>query len=221
MFEKVLIAEDHESANISVQKTLSEIGATDVDYVYYCDDALLRIRKAVADGSPYQLMISDLSFEEDHRKQVINDGVQLAQMAREIQPNLKILIFTAENKLATIDHLMNKMGVNGYVRKARNDAKELKSALEAIKNNKTYLNRELTQAINQQNSYDFSEFDVLILSLLSKGLQQKDFPTILQQNGIKPSGLSSVEKRINRMKEKLNFKTNEQLIAFSKDLGII
>ena len=221
MFEKVLIAEDHESANISVQKTLSEIGATHVDYVYYCDDALLRIRKAVADGSPYQLMISDLSFEEDHRKQVINDGVQLVQMAREVQPNLKILIFTAENKLATIAHLMNKMGVNGYVRKARNDAKELKSALEAIKNNKTYLNRELTQAINQQNSYDFSEFDVLILSLLSKGLQQKNFPTILQQNGIKPSGLSSVEKRINRMKEKLNFKTNEQLIAFSKDLGII
>ena len=101
MFEKVLIAEDHESANISVQKTLAEIGATDVDYVYYCDDALLRIRKAAAEGNPYQLMISDLSFEEDHRKQVINDGVQLVQMAREIQPNLKILKSLQKKKLKT------------------------------------------------------------------------------------------------------------------------
>ena len=43
--EKVLIAEDHESANLSVQKTLEELSIADLHYVYYCDDALLKIQR--------------------------------------------------------------------------------------------------------------------------------------------------------------------------------
>jgi two-component system capsular synthesis response regulator RcsB len=47
MINKVLIAEDHESANFSVQKTLEDLGVSDPDHVFYCDDALLKIQKGV------------------------------------------------------------------------------------------------------------------------------------------------------------------------------
>ena len=47
MFEKILIAEDHESSNISVRKALEDIGLDKNDYVYYCDDALLRVKHAI------------------------------------------------------------------------------------------------------------------------------------------------------------------------------
>jgi hypothetical protein len=57
--------------------------------------------------------------------------------------------------------------------------------------------------------------------LLSNGVLQKDIPNHLQEKKIKPSGLSSVEKRLNYMKEVLSFKNNEQLIAFCKDIGVI
>lgn len=221
MFQKVLIAEDHESANISIQKSLSELGTNSLDYVYYCDDALMRIRKAIADGTPYELLITDLSFEEDHRTQVVKDGMQLIQIVREIQPELKVLVFTSENKTAIIDTLMNKLFVNGFVRKARHDAKELKQAFVAIKQGQKYLNIELRNSINNKNNYDFTDYDVMLLTLLSQGIQQKDFTKILQENNISPSSLSSIEKRINKMKDQLSFKTNEQLIAFTKDLGII
>jgi two-component system capsular synthesis response regulator RcsB len=55
MFKKVLIAEDHESASISVQKTLADLNvAHDIkNNVYYCDDALNRIKKALRDQEPY------------------------------------------------------------------------------------------------------------------------------------------------------------------------
>lgn len=39
MFNKILIAEEHEIANISVQKTLHGLGINDTKYVYYCDGA--------------------------------------------------------------------------------------------------------------------------------------------------------------------------------------
>ncbi|RZM30077.1 MAG: response regulator, partial [Pedobacter sp.] len=77
------------------------------------------------------------------------------------------------------------------------------------------------QNVKQKNAYEFSEFDITIISLLSQGRLQKDIPNYLQENNIKPSGLSSVEKRLNLMKEELSFSKNEQLVAYCKDFGII
>lgn len=220
MFKNVLIAEDHESANISVQKTLHDFGVRHTDYVYYCDDALKRIKKSPT-GEAYDLLITDLYFDDDGQVQQLAGGAELIAAARKIQPDLKVLVFSAEGKAAVIDMLFNELNINGYVRKARSDAQELRSALERIAQNKRHFPVHLRNIVKQKNTYDFTEFDITILSLLSGGMLQKDIPAYLQQNEIKPSGLSSVEKRLNRMKEVLEFNKNEQLVAFCKDIGVI
>lgn len=221
MFKRVLIAEDHESTNISVQKTLLDLGVPHTDYVYYCDDALMRVQKGLKDDQPYDLLITDLSFEEDHRKQQICDGTELIMAVKAEQPKLKVIVFSGENKTAAIDVLFKALNIDGYVRKARHDAKELKLAIETIYQDKKYLSADLRQAVKEKNSYEFTEFDVTIITLLTNGTPQKDIPDYLRKNNIKPAGLSSVEKRLNLMKETLGFSKNEQLIGFCKDLGII
>jgi two-component system capsular synthesis response regulator RcsB len=218
MFKRVLIAEDHESTNISVQKTLADLG---IHATYYCDDALMHITKSLHEDQPFDLLITDLSFEEDHRKQKITGGLELITAVRAVRPGLKILVFSGETKAAVIDSLFKEMGINAYVRKARHDAKDLKLAVQAISEDKTYLSADLKLILKQKNAYEFSAFDITIITLLSNGMLQKDIPTYLQQNNMKPSGLSSVEKRLNLMKEMLGFAKNEQLVAYCKDFGII
>ncbi len=219
VLKNVLIAEDHECANISVRKTLEDFGVAHTDYVFYCDDALKWIQKS-PNGEPYDLLITDLYFDLD-RAESIAGGEELVAAARQVQPDLKVLVFSAEKKAAVIDRLFSELNINGYVCKARNDAHELRAALENITKNKQHFPAHLRQTIRQKNTYDFSEFDITIITLLSKGMLQKDIPAYLQQNQISPSGLSSVEKRLNRMKEVLEFTKNEQLVAFCKDMGII
>jgi two-component system capsular synthesis response regulator RcsB len=221
MFKRVLIAEDQEMTSISVRKTLEDLGITQAEYTYYCDDAYLQIKKNVDSDQPFDLLITDLSFEEDHRKQLLTGGVELISAVKIIQPGIKVLVFSAENKAAVIDVLFKELGINAYVRKARNDAKDLKLGIEAISKNKTYLSAHLKPMVKQKNAYEFSDFDITIISLLSLGTLQKDIPIYLQQNNIRPSGLSSVEKRLNLMKEVLEFTKNEQLVAYCKDFGII
>src|ERR1700722_7619073 len=132
MLKKVLIAEDHESSNISVQKTLAEMGIADPDYVYYCDAALVRVQKAKEGREPYDLLITDLYFDADHRPQKIEGGALLINAAREVQPELRVLVFSAEGKVSVIDALYTVGNIDGYVRKGRNDAKELKVAIGQI-----------------------------------------------------------------------------------------
>jgi len=64
MFKKVLIAEDEDFLNISLRVALGELGVElgSRDFVSYCDDALMRIKKAIREGDPYELLITDLSF---------------------------------------------------------------------------------------------------------------------------------------------------------------
>lgn len=221
MFKKVLIAEDHESINISVQKTLEDLNIPKVDYVYYCDDAIGKIRKALREEQPYDLMITDLYYEDDHRAQDVKDGRELIDKAKELQPGLKVIVFSAERKTGIIDDLFSQHGINGYVQKARNDSKDLKKAIAAVHIGENYLSFDLKQEMKKFSNYEFSTYDIVIVSLLSKGILQKNIPVHLKEKGVHPSSLSSVEKRLNSLKEDLGVNSNEQLVAFCKDLGII
>ncbi|WP_113651287.1 helix-turn-helix domain-containing protein [Pedobacter namyangjuensis] len=223
MFQKVLIAEDHESINFSLQKTLGELGiAHDVkNYVYYCDDALKRIEKALSEGNPYELLITDLSFDDDFPQQKIKDGPTLIEAARAIQPNLKVLVFSIENRASIANNLVNDLKINAFVPKARRDAQDLKLAIEAIVKGKTYLSPNLKRLSNEQASYSFSEYEIAIVSLLADGVPQKNIPFYLQEKNLKPFGLSSVEKKLSGLKTTLNVQSNEQLIAYCKDSKLI
>lgn len=221
MIRKVLIVEDHESVNIALQKTLNELKIVDIDIVYYCDDALQKIKANCKSGNSYDLLITDLYFEADHRTQELSGGIALMSAVKNIQPDLKIMVFSAEGKPSVIDMLFETHGIDGYVRKARHDARELKAAITQIANNQQYIPRQLSSIMRRQYSYHFTQYDITIISLLADGVLQKNIPSYLRQNNIRPSGLSSVEKRLSHIREALQLYKNEQLVIFCKDMGII
>ncbi|KLT64789.1 response regulator transcription factor [Pedobacter sp. BMA] len=223
MLQKVLIAEDYESSNISVQKALEDLGIShDIkNQVYYCDDALARIKKAMSEGNPYDLLITDLSFDDDHTKQIITTGNALIKAAKDVQPDLKILVFSVENRLSVAQHLFKECDIDAYVPKGRRDSQDLKLAIETISKGGRYLSGNLKKEEKAEIDYDFSVVELAIISQLAQGTSQKDIPHYLQANSITPFGLSSVEKKLGSMKAIFGFTKNEQLIAYCKDKNII
>lgn len=219
MFTKVLIAEDYESSNISVQKALEDLEVQNPKYVSYCDDAVSRIKMAIAENSPFELLITDLSFEEDHREQRVKTGQELIEVVRTMQPDLKVIVFSVNKKQSIIEDLFEKQHINGYVRKAREDVKDLKKAIKFVYRNEKYLSYDLKG--REKKAFEFSEYDTLIVSLLANGMFVKEIPNYLKENEIKPASISAVEKRLKEIKESLTVNSNEQLIAFCKDFGII
>jgi two-component system, NarL family, captular synthesis response regulator RcsB len=219
--KKVLIAEDQESANLSVQVTLKELDVASADYVYYCDDALVRIQKALTDSQPYDLLITDLSFEADHREQAIKDGQTLIAAARKAQPDLGVLVFSVERRVAIVETLYNTLQIDGYVRKARNDAKDLAAAIERIRRNERYTPWWYVEHLKHREANLFEPVDMAIITLLAQGIRQKEMSEHLKQLNIRRTGLSKIEKRLKRMREALGFANNEQLVAHCKDRGIV
>lgn len=221
MFKKILIAEDQQCANLSVQKVLEELDIQNVDYVYYCDDALAKIQKSLRENNSYDLLITDLSFEEDHYTQNIKDGKELVRIVKQNCPDIKVIVFSGERSNRVVNDLFNEYQIDGFVCKARHDAKELKQAINSVNNNQKHLPHDLQQSIKKMNTYELSTYDLKLIKLLAEGVRQKDIPEHLQNDNIKPNKLSSIEKRLNLIKVSLEVNSNEQLIAVCKDLRFI
>lgn len=221
MIDKVIIAEDQEFANLSVQKTMEDLKVKQYDYAFYCDDAFAKIQLAQKKGEPYDLLITDLSFEDDGTTQNINDGVELIRAVRAVQPGILILILSGQHRPADIHNLFENNEVDAYVRKARHDVQELKAAMHALSKGQRYYPRSLAQLIKRSNTYEFTEFDITIIRLLNEGYQQNKIPAYLKQHNIKPSSLSSIEKRLNQIREELGFSNNQQLMVFCNNAGLL
>ena len=223
MFRKVLIAEDEDFINISLRTTLKEFGVIQDtrDFVSYCDDALNRVKKAIQENNPYELLITDLSFLEDDRKQELSSGVELIKAVKEIQPDIKVLVFSVDHRRSTANSLFVNLGINGYVPKTRGAAADFRSAINDIYQGKKYYSRNLSNDIQTHTRHEFTELEKTIVLLLYKGKSQKEISNYLEDNQIKPSSLSSIEKTLSHLKMVLDVSTPAQLIGYCRDNHII
>ncbi|WP_336717789.1 response regulator [Chryseobacterium mucoviscidosis] len=219
MFKKVLIAEDHEVRNLGVVNALTELQIPHFDFVNYCDDALQKI-KAAATADSYDLLITDLSFDEDHIEQKVNSGQQLIEEVRKIQPSLKVIAFSIEKKPKIIDDLFKIHNINGFVSKGRNDGKDLRSTIKKVFSGETVIPQEILNSI-RNTSFEFTEYDVTLIELLAKGWKQGDIEKHFKENKITPDSKSAIEKRLNDLRYELGAKNNIELVVMCKDIGII
>lgn len=222
MFKKVIIAEDLDSINLGIAQALQDLNISNFDHSKYCDDAFLKIRKAILDHEPYDLLISDLSFKKDHREITLENGDHLIEKVRFLQPNIKIIAYSVEEKIYRIKSLFQDSDINAYILKGRNSIEELKKAISLLNtSDNKYISPEIAFVLKEKNNYEIDDFDILILKHLSTGTPQDEIGKIFKDLGIKPNSKSTLEKRISRLKDFFKANNSTHLIAIVKDMGVI
>lgn len=221
MFKKVLVAEDILSINEGIKIALQALEIPEVVHVQYCDDAMLKIKRANLNEKPFDLLISDLSFKKDYRNQQITSGDQLIDAVKEICNNIKTIAYSIEDRPQRVRQLFTQQKINAYVCKDRNGLKELYKAVEAVYLDKIYISPQIEMIMKSNNIIELHEYDITLLKQLANGYTQEEIGLLLKKRGISPSSTSAIEKRLNKIK--INFKANNaiHLIAIVKDLGLI
>ena len=152
----------------------------------------------------------------------LNSGEEIIAAVKQLFPNIKINVFSIENRAHRIKVLFDKLNINGYVLKGRNTIYHLKRAIQkTYKNASETISPELSCLLQDKTTSEIDHYDVQLIKHLSIGLSQEKIETVLKQEGITPNSISSIEKRVNKLK--IYFKANNtvHLIAIGKDLGII
>lgn len=222
MFTKVLIADDIDFNDLGAVQVLNELDVAEIQFAKYCDEALLKVKKANFDGTPFQLLISDLSFKADHQLNKLNSGEELIAAVKKECPTIKVIVFSIEDKAHRIKLLFDALHVDGYVLKGRNTIYDLKRAIQkAYKEEQENISPELLYVLQDMTTTEINNYDVQLIKYLSKGISQENMETVFKEEGISPNSKSSIEKHINKLK--IYFKANNtvHLVAIAKDLGII
>jgi DNA-binding NarL/FixJ family response regulator len=222
MIQKILIAEDLDSISLAVQYVLKELQHNHFQHDKFCDGALLKIRKAIADQEPFDLLISDLSFKDDGRKSNLSSGEELIAAVKAIQPSIKVIVYSVEEKEYRIKSLFEKLQVDAFVVKGRESLYQLKTAIKTIEHeNKRYISPEVQHVLQNKTGTQIDDLDINLMKHLSYGITQEEMEGVFKEKGIKPNSKSTIEKRISRLK--IMFKANNpvHLVAIAKDMGII
>ncbi|KFF04204.1 response regulator [Flavobacterium reichenbachii] len=222
MFKKVIIAEDLDAMNLGIQQVLKDLNINNSQHSKYCDDAFLKIRAAINQNEPYDLLISDLSFKTDHRAVTIASGDELVQKVRELQPDIKIIAYSVEDKSFRIKSLFDNAGINAFVLKGLNSIEELKKAINILLNSdQKFISPEVASALQEKNNYEIDDIDIKILKHLSAGTSQDEIIEIFKNSDIKPNSKSAVEKRLSKLKDFFKANNTVHLVSITKDMGII
>lgn len=222
MFHKVLIAEDQHTIHKGLEATLKELGIREVQSVQYCDDAHLKIKAALQTEHPFQVLITDLSFKEDHRKKDLCSGEDLIAAVRILQPTLKIIVFSVEHRIGKIKNLIDTYHIDAYIEKGRDEAREMSKAISAILEGDHYYSHGVQQLLRSANDITETDlYDQLILQLLAKGLKREQIADYFEARNLPNKSLRSIEKRLTNLKILFNAQTSEQLIAIAIDRGMI
>mgnify|MGYP003630607076 CR=1 FL=1 len=221
MFKRVLIAEDMEDINKGVQALLTEMGVPYVQHVQYCDDAYLKIKKGVLDHDPFELVITDLSFKADHRSQKYPSGEALIEKLKKEFPDLKVIVYSIEDRLQPVRSLFKRHGIDAYVCKSRSGLKHLSEAITELFKGNSYLSPEVSNAFGSATELEVDDYDISLLNYLSKGLSQEEISALYKERHISPASLSSIEKRLNKLRIQFNAHNAIHLVAIVKDLGLI
>ncbi|MGS2741555.1 DNA-binding response regulator [Sinomicrobium sp. M5D2P17] len=221
MFKKILVAEDIDSINQGLSSVLRNLGIPEVCHAMYCDDALLKARKAVLDGTPFELLICDLSFKPDHRTQHITSGQELISVLAGEFPELQIIVYSIEDHPQMVRALWNSGQIQGYACKGRNGLADLERAIRKVCEGKTYLSPRVEAALKGRNFLTLREYEVMLLTYLANGYTQEQIENRFKEEGIAPSSKSSIEKRLKELKEDFNANTTVHLITILKDLRLL
>lgn len=222
MFKKVIIAEDIDAMNLGIQQVLKDLNIVDFQHSKFCDDAFLKIRAAIHQNEPYDLLISDLSFKTDHREVKIASGDELVQKVRELQPNIKIIAYSVEDKSFRIKSLFENAEIDGFVLKSLNSIEELKKAIHIIStSDQKFISPEVASALQEKNNFEIDDVDIKILKYLSDGISQDEIVEIFKNSEVKANSKSAMEKRLSKLKDFFKANNTVHLVSITKDMGII
>jgi two-component system capsular synthesis response regulator RcsB len=221
MVTKILVSEDIDSISLGVVTLLHQNFSADVSTAKYCDDALLKVKRAVYENKYFDLLITDLSFKADYREAKITSGEDLIKAVRKEQPDLKIIVYSIDDKPYKIKSLFEEQSINAFVSKGRESAIELIEAIDTVTAGGTYMSPQLSHISRDIVTLEIDEHDVLLLRYLSQGLTQPEISILLKNSGKTSSSTSSIEKRINKLKIYFRAQNTIHLISIVKDLGLI
>ena len=219
---RILIADDHQLVIQGILCSLKDVGDFDVVTTNTCDEAFQLI-KANQQTNPFQLLFTDLSFDNTTEDSLLDGGEELIKAVRNNEIDIRIAVVTGHTETNRVYNVITNLNPNAYLLKSKCDATEIGFAVQKMLTNDYYYTHEIHQKIMRRNIIQIQMDDVAIQILK----ELPNHPKISNLEGIITKGdgsflkLRTIETKLGNLRTDLNANNNTDLVLKAKEIGII
>ncbi|MBT3740894.1 DNA-binding response regulator, NarL/FixJ family, contains REC and HTH domains [Polaribacter sp. Hel1_33_78] len=219
---RILIADDHQLVLEGFLNSLKEVGDFDVVTTTNCDAAFDLIKTHI-NSNPFQLLFTDLSFDNITEESDLGGGEELIKAIRNNEFDIKIGVITAHTETNRIYNVISNLNPNSYLLKSKSSATEIGFAVQKMLANEYYYTHEIHQKILRRNVVQIQMDDVAIqiLKELPNHSKISNLEGVIKKNNGTAIKLRSIETKLANLRTDLNANNNTDLILKVKELGII
>ena len=219
---KILIVDDHQLIIQGLLCSLEEVGDFEVVTTSDCDDALHLI-KASEKSAPFQVVFTDLSFDNSTKETILNSGEALIKAIRVNEIQIKVAVITGHTETNRLYSVISNLKPNAYLLKSNCEAAEIGFAIQKMLKNEYYYSHIIHQKIIRRKitQIKIDDMSLQILKELPNHPKISNLEGIIVKNNGNKIKLRSIETKLANLRIDLNAINNTDLILKAKELGLI
>ena len=220
---RILVVDDHPLMAKAIVGELSEFSNYETSSFNTCDEALAELINGIENNTPYDVVFTDLSFENQTEDTVIEDGESLIRKIREDEIPVKIGVVTGHTETNRVFHVIRNLNPDAYILKNQCSAEELNFAIKKMMEGGKFFTHEIHSKILKRNVIQIQMDDVAIQILKQLPKQSKiiNLEGMIKKSDGKTMKIRAIENKLANLRIDLNAKNNTDLVLKAKELGII
>jgi len=220
---RILVVDDHQLMAEGIVGALSQISEDyDISSFNSCDEAFEQLSESV-DSHPFDILFTDLSFENTDEDTLIDGGESLIRKVRGEGIPLKIGVITGHTETNRVFNVITNLNPDAYILKNQCTKDELNFAIQQMRRDIPFYSHEIHQKILKRNVVQIQMDDVAIQILKQLPKQSKiiNLEGMIRKSDGKYMKIRAIENKLANLRIDLNAKNNTDLVLKAKELGII
>ena len=219
---RILVVDDHQLMVDGIVMALQQFPNYRVTSFNVCDDAFHELQETL-ESDPYDVLFTDLSFENVTEDSEIDGGESLIRRVKDEGIPVKIGVITGHTETNRVFNVIRNLNPDAYILKNQCTAEELNFAIRKMMSGDRFFTHEIHNKILKRNvvQIQMDEVAIQILKQLPKQSKIINLEGMIKKSDGKNMKIRAIENKLANLRIDLGAKNNTDLVLKAKELGII
>ncbi|MDY0780397.1 response regulator [Tenacibaculum sp. IB213877] len=219
---KILLVDDHQLIIEGILSALKSIDGLDIETTNSCDDAFSKIKTSVQDN-PFQILFTDLSFDNATSNSKLDGGEALIKALQEENIDVKIGVITGHSETNRVFNVIHNLNPSAYLLKGNCNTTELNFAIQKMLASEVYYTHDIHQKLLKRALVEIQmdEVAIQILKELPKHPKIGNLEGIIKKEDGSLVKIRSIENKLAKLRTDLQANNNTDLVLKAKELGVL
>lgn len=220
---KIIAVDDHNFLLEGIVNALNKYPEIEIIGKSTCDDAYIEIKKAIADKIPFDILFTDLSFDNLSDTVKIIGGEELIKKLYNEKITIRKGVITGHSSINRVFNVIHNLKPQAYILKSNCEGDELYFAVQKMMKDEFFYTHSIHEKLMRRRIVEIQMDDVAIqiLKELPRHSKIKNMIGVIQNSKGVELSLRTIENKLSNLRIDLNANNNIDLFTIAKELGIV